>query len=397
MMHTRAWRWAALALAAWGLAGCAPVGPVAPGTGGAALFVDAAFAAPVQPIDPARVFALSSAMHDYLEREIAEQVRAHGLQRGLIDALYSKQQLALAYDAEFTRNAAEAFDARAGNCLSLAIMTGAFAKALGLAVRYRAVQVDDSWGRDGDLGLYVGHVNVSIGRQVPAVRTIDNSPDWWTIDFLPPADIKNQRTEPINEARIVAMYMNNRAAEALARRRTDDAYWWVRAAIQADPGFADAYNTLGVTYWRRGLPAPAEEALHAALRRRPEHPQAMGNLVVVLRQLGRPAEADGLEARLARLHKTTPFAAFQRGLQAYNAGDFAQARDQFARAVAGSNDFHEFHYWLAMSYLQLGDTERAARHLHEAEANSATRQQQSAYAAKLARLKAGAGDGPPPH
>lgn len=387
-MMARIWCRLAAALAAGSLVACASVSPVWPAAQ-EALFRDAAFAPPAKPVDPAAVFALSPAMHEHLAREVAEQVRLHGPQRGLVDALYAKRQLALAYDAEFTRNAAEAFEARAGNCLSLAIMTGAFAKALGLAVRYRAVQVDDSWARDGDLALYVGHVNISIGRQVPLVRTVENSPDWWTIDFLPPADIAQQRTVPIDEARIVAMYMNNKAAEALARRHTDEAYWWLRGAIRVDPGLADLYNTLGVTYWRHGLPEPAETALRAALERRAEHPQAMGNLALVLRQLGRAAEADAVDARLARLHQATPFAAFARGMRAYDAGNFALAREQFSRALAVSNDFHEFHYWLAMALLQLGDTAGAAEHLREAEANSATRQQQSAYAAKLGRLKRG--------
>ena len=50
-----------------------------------------------------------------------------------------------------TRNAAEAFDARSGNCLSLVIMTAAFAKELGLPVRYQNVFVDEAWSRSGDL------------------------------------------------------------------------------------------------------------------------------------------------------------------------------------------------------------------------------------------------------
>jgi Flp pilus assembly protein TadD len=389
-------RCATLVAAAW-LAACAPV-PVAPD--GASLFVDSAFAPPGRPIDPAQVFALSPEMRQYLAHEIDDRVNLHGLQQGLIDALYSSnQKLVLEYDAEFTRNAAEAFDARAGNCLSLAIMTGAFAKALGLAVRYRAVQIDDSWGRDGDLALFVGHVNVSVGKKVPLVRTVEHSPDWWTVDFLPQADIRRQRTVPVAEERIVAMYMNNKAAEALARGRNDDAYWWIRTAITQDPRFADLYNTLGVVYMRHGQPQPAEAALRAALGLRAEHPQVLSNLALLLRRQGRQAEASAVDQQLARLRAQSPFASFNRGLRAYEAGDYAQAREQFERALAMSNDFHEFHYWMALACLRLGERERAIRHLREAEQNSNTRQQQAAYAMKLQRLAAagapGSGASPP--
>ncbi len=51
----------------------------------------------------------------------------------LFEALYSKGQLKLEYDSAKTRNAAQAFAARSGNCLSLVIMTAAFAKEMGTA------------------------------------------------------------------------------------------------------------------------------------------------------------------------------------------------------------------------------------------------------------------------
>ena len=388
LLHRCATLLAAGAATAW-LAACASSPMVAPD--GASLFVDTAFAPPSHPIDAAEVFALSPAMREYLAHEIDDRVHQRGLQQGLVDALYSNpnRQLALDYDAEFTRTAAEAFEARAGNCLSLAIMTGAFAKAVGLAVRYQAVQIDDSWGRDGDLALFIGHVNVSIGKKVPIVRMVENSPDWWTVDFLAQADIQRQRTVPVTEERIVAMYMNNKAAEALARGRTDDAYWWIRSAIMQDRGFADLYNTLGVVYMRHGQPAAAEAALRAALDLRTEHPQALSNLALLLHRQAREAEASAVDRQLARLRAKSPFASFNRGLRAYEAGDYAQAREQFDQALALSNDFHEFHYWMALACLRLSDRARAIRHLREAEQNSSTRQQQAAYAMKLQRLGAG--------
>ncbi len=395
----RAMRLAALlgaAALAW-LSGCAAA-PEA-GAGAAAgetarLFQDAAFAAPVVPIDPRQVFALSPAMRDYLQREIEPLAQQHGPQRALTDALYIDQRrLSLAYDGEYTRTAAEAFDARAGNCLSLAIMTAAFARELGLVVRFREVQIDDSWGRDGDLVELYGHVNISIGKSVPLVRTFENGPDWWTVDFLPAADIKRQRADPITEQRVLAMYMNNKSAEALARGRVDDAYWWTRAAVAADPSFVDAYNTLGAVYLRRGLAAPAEAALRATLARRSQHGPALANLALALRRQGRDDEAAAVDVRLQRLRAASPFAAFQQARQAFDAGDYAQARDLLERVLRVSNDYHEFHFWLALSYLRLGDRDRAVQHLRLAEENSNTRQQQSAYAAKLHRLKAGTGPG----
>ena len=87
------------------------------------LFHDHLFLAPSERISADDVFAMSAEMKHYLDTEIAGQIRHKGPQQGLFDALYAKRQLMLDYDATLTRNAARAFAARSGNCLSLVIMT----------------------------------------------------------------------------------------------------------------------------------------------------------------------------------------------------------------------------------------------------------------------------------
>ena len=81
-------------------------------------------------------------MKQYLSTDIANQFRSKDRQRALIDALYSKNQFKLTYDAEMTRNAPQTFAARAGNCLSRVIMTAAFAKEIGVPIRHPMVLGD---------------------------------------------------------------------------------------------------------------------------------------------------------------------------------------------------------------------------------------------------------------
>ena len=201
------------------------------------LFHDQLFAQSAVKVSPEQVFALNDAMRAYLRTEIQSQVRALGVQGGLIEALLRKGQLKLEYDATVTRNAAEAFDARAGNCLSLVIMTAAFAKELGLQVRYQSAYREESWSRSGSLLLRTGHVNVTLGppmqqRASPLSRS-------YTVDFLPPEDANKIRTREVTEQTIVAMFMNNRAVEALLRGRVDEAYAWAQGSRSSKPGFCE--------------------------------------------------------------------------------------------------------------------------------------------------------------
>ena len=277
-------------------------------------------------------------MRRYLRTEIAGELHAKGNQQGLFDALYSQGQLKLEYDSVMTRNAAQAFAARSGNCLSLVIMTAALAKELGLAVYYQSASVDETWGRSGDIHFFIGHVNLTLAKYQSNFGFRRNDGDL-TIDFLAPYEIRGLRTRPIAEETIVAMYMNNRAAELLAQGRLMTPR--ARAAIEKDPAFLSSYNTLGVIYRRHGNPTEAEKVLAHALERDPKNTHVMSNLVAVLNDLGRDTEARTLARKLEQVEPNPAFSFFSRGMVAVRSGDFKTAKDMFAKEVDRA-PYHEF-------------------------------------------------------
>jgi len=350
-------------------------------------FHDELFAAPAQRVDAEDVFARSDAMKHYVHVDIARQLRAQGYVRGLINALYQSDQLKLKYDPGATRNAAQAFDARKGNCLSLVIMTAALAKELGLEVTYHNVAVEETWSRADDLAFLSTHVNVTLGT-----RATDGNPGYdaslaLTVDFLPAEDIPRRRTRSISEDTIVAMYMNNRAAEALAQWQIDEAYWWVRAAVVRAPDFLSPYNTLGVVYLRRGELPAAEQMFRYLLARAPRDKQALSNLAMLLDKEGHADEASALRARLARLEPYAPYHFFWLGTAAMQRGDFATAKSMFAKEVDRADYCSEFHYWLGIANFRLGDLDEARKQLAIAMENSTTPSDYELYAAKLERLR----------
>jgi len=369
------------------LHGCASAPPaVAPDN---AYFRDELFAPASDRIDASDVFAMTPEMRRYLKREIGRQLEGKGWHRGLVDALYNDGQLKLQYDSDMTRTAAQAFEARSGNCLSLVIMTAAFARELGLAVHFKRVFSDDAWSRVGELQVASTHVNVTLVSTKHDVRIIARERDWdqLTIDFMPTARGRIYRGYAISEATVVAMFMNNRAAESIAQGRVDDAYWWARAAIVQDPGFVAAYNTLGVVYHRKGRLAEAQRVLAYVLEREADNTFALSNQVLVLQGLGRQPEAAVLAERLAKLEPHPPFFFFDRGREAMKAGDYAAARDLFTREVQRDAEYHEFHFWLAAAHIALGEAVPARKHLEIALRNSTTRTDRDIYAAKLDRMR----------
>lgn len=351
-------------------------------------FRDDLFAPPSVGISASEVFALSSDMRNYLQNEIADQLRTKGPQRGLIDALYDKNQLKLDYDVELTRDAAQTFAARAGNCLSLVIMTAAFAKEMGLPARYQRVLVDDAWSRSGDMYFSSSHINLTLGNTEIGDHILDDKTAQLTIDFVEPRDMFRRRVREITEDTVVAMYMNNRAAESLARGQVTDAYWWAREAIVQDPRFLSSYNTLGVVYRHHGNLRQAESVLSHVLELEPANTQVMSNLVLVFTDEGRTQDATALSRKLEQLEPFPPFYFFNLGRIAMDQGDYEAARKLFAKEVDRDAYYHEFHFWLAAAYLGLGETRQAREQLALAMETSTTHKQHELYAAKLDRLRA---------
>ena len=363
------------------LAGCAPLLPAPPP---APPWEDAAFA-PVAVDTSARdLFALTPEMRHFLRSELSLLLHMEGRQEGLYQALRSQRYLKLDYDAAHTRTAAEAFRDRAGNCLSLVILSATLARDLGLSVSFQEVLGEDSWGLSGDFIVASGHVNLVLGQR-SGVMLGDES-QARVVDFVPSDRARGYRTRRVGETTLVAMYQNNRAAEALVEGRLDEAYAWAQAAVRSEPRRSASLNTLGVVYERRGLPAAAEQTWRLALALSPEDTRVMGNLVALLQAQDRPREAHVLSARLASLQSQAPFTHYREGLLAARAGNWPRTRDEMQQEIDRNPNFLEAQAWLAQAYLALGDLPEARRHLQRAAELGDTPADRSLYAAKLARL-----------
>jgi tetratricopeptide (TPR) repeat protein len=240
----------------------------------------------------------------------------------------------------------------------------------------------DVWDRNDDIDFLIGHVNLTVGVQMAgsgeAARLID----------FGPFDLgRNELSSDIGEEIIVAMYMNNRAAEALAKNHLDDAYWWARAAVMNAPAFVGAYNTLGVIYSRHHNLVDAERVLHRALMQEPDNVLTLANQVQTLANLGRTEESAQLQRRLKQIQPNPPYFFFNRGMAAMKIHDYKTAKIEFTKEVNRASYNHQFHYWLALANFHLGNFYETHKQLAVAMDNSPNIEQHDLYAAKLEKLQ----------
>jgi len=368
------------------LAGCASVQPLPEPP--PPVFADARFAPPSEPVRTDTLFDLSPAMHAYLNSaRFSSILRERGERHGLVEALYRKTDLQLEYESSKTRTAAETYTARTGNCLSLVIMTAAFAKALGMPVQFQNIDAQNTWSREAGLFLASSHVNILLGeRRKPNVHSPDTEMQL-LVDFIPSEAAARLRAHVIDEQDIVAYYANNRAAEMLVRGRIDDAYWWARAAVQARPQMVTALNTLGVVYQRHGDLVMAEQTYRAALARETESVVVMRNLHPVLVELGKRDEALALATRINSIEPVPPYHYFDQGMLALQGGEPKKAKSLFEREIRRAPYNDEFRFWLGIAHARMGEVRDAREQLALAVEHSTRREMREQYSAKLAYLR----------
>ena len=373
------------------LAGCAA--PQAQALSVAPLLDDALFNHPPRPAEADAAMALDAPMRAYLADQLAQGVLRKGRAQALSDALYQGPGgLKLDYDAAITRTAAQAFAARSGNCLSLVLMTAAFARELGLEVTFQRARLDEAYSRLGDLTLRSDHVNLVLAPRSAStawrVTAVGPDPNRLQIDFLPSADLQGLRSVPIDEATVQAMFMNNRAAEALGRGDGAQAYAWAREALRRDASFRPALNTLGVVYQRASHLGAAAQAYEALLAQDPQQVATMWNLAQVRQAQGRNDEARLWTERRLAIEPAAPFQSLQAAEAAIARGDWAAAQALLQRERRVTGDTHELHFALALLGHRQGQAGLAQREMQRAMDASPSASLHARYAGKLAWLKA---------
>ena len=313
----------------------------------------------------AEAMMLSPAMEDMARRTLEPLAQRIGGPEAMYSVLYERGRISVEYSSDYTRNASEAFQARRGNCLSLALMTAAFAKRLGVRAHYQLVRTPDAWSRGDRLNFQVRHVNVTLVGNVMQEHS-RGTPfgQGLTVDFIPTEYRNRETVRELSEATVVAMYLNNLASEAMDDAHYDQAYALIKEALRMDPAQPDAYNTLAVVLSSRGQQRKAEAALRRSLALAPEGLAALGNLAALLD--GAPhasasarQEAQLLRGRLRELQPRPPFADMDEGLLALAAGDAARALAAFQKQKERTGEDARLQQYLAAAHAKLGQMEEA--------------------------------------
>ena len=315
------------------------------------------YAGPEVQVDDVDVLAVSPAMREFLERYVLEYPSAQTRLELLTLAITSSGVLNFKYDDSLTLTAAEAFEARSGNCLGFANMMVALARAAGLDAHYQEVFIRPEWSDyEDDTVLLFNHVNVVIETQRMS----------WVVDVSGVTIRPTERRRIIEDRYAKALYLNNIAVESLLVNDLPTAYAYMRKSIESDATATDPWVNLGVLYGRNDQLDDAAFAFNRALAIDGEEHSAMSNLYEVYVEQGKLDLAEQIEARVERYRRNNPYYLLKLSDQALANRQYRESIDLLKSAIKKKDDDYKLHFALAKTQYLSGELAAAQESLSRA-------------------------------
>lgn len=314
------------------------------------------------PPDPDEVMRLPEAVIEQIDERVYRGSNNPDRRLELLARLmFSSGGMGFSYIVEPTRDAAGAFDAGEGNCLSFTLLFLAMADHVGLRATPREVQVPLSWRRDGSSLYETGHVNVLVETGTRRA-VVDFEPDPIRSHRLS----TTRRAQRISRERVLAHFYNNRAAELLATGHADTARQWSKIALQLAPEFSAALNNRGVIESRLGEFENALGFYQKALEVDTDNSSTLFNIYELYRRTGEHAEARQVLDRLEGLRSRDPYLHWSLARRFEDLGELGRADRLYRRAIGLRDEEPLFHAGLARVAEAMGDRERAEQSLTRA-------------------------------
>ncbi|QOC23269.1 tetratricopeptide repeat protein [Wenzhouxiangella sp. AB-CW3] len=286
-----------------------------------------------------------------------------------------------------TLTASQALQDQKGDCMSLAIITAAFTRHLGLEHNYQLMLTPPTFERHDDLVLVSDHVRT---RVYPPAGLEDNdrsdrSTRRAIIDYFPSRE--RQPSRPVAEDEFLAMYYRNVAAEVLVEGELEHAFWLIEKAARIDPDNASVLNLAAVIHRRAGDYDTAEALLRYTAGKHPNDVNVLHNLHTVLERRGHDTEARAVLERLAHLPDHNPYPRLMLARELVESGQLDRALEIYEAVIEQMPYVHMAYWGLATVHYKQGDEFRARQAMEQALELAHAPRHERMYTAKLDSLE----------
>lgn len=231
-----------------------------------------------------------------------------------------------------TYTASAAMMNNSGNCMSLAILTTAFSRLVGVEVDYRKMHSLPIYEKHGNVILSSSHVQSLLYDPsfVPENNFIYLGRPAIVIDYFPQEG--NISSKVVKKNQFLAMYYVNKAAEFYIENNLDSAFAYASEAYHIDSESASAMNLLALLHKKRGDDANAERLYLAAIDSSDSNISVLDNYVVLLNGQERFEKAKEMKQRIESFYDPNPYHWLEKAQLARYQNEYADA-ERFYRKV----------------------------------------------------------------
>jgi len=333
----------------------------------------------------AQVFALGEEAKLFVSRAIAGPSLEQKNIKGLVKSIFDHSEMGLLYRNNANTVAETTFLNRSANCLSLSIMTYAMAEHAGFDAEFYEVDIPEYWTRRDGFSVLNGHINLRIAlpEESSVVYIGSTSAD---VDFDPQMIRANFPRIAVNKRNVLAMFYNNKGADALIANSYTRAYSYFRAAAVLSPELQQTWVNLGILYRMVDAYDQAEQSYRHALNIDDGNLTAWENLSILYKHKKEIEQAQEIMSMVEQRRRNNPFYHFILGEQALEDGNLEDALVYYQRALRLDNTRHEVLFGLAKLYYEQGDITNAQRYLKRAVQFAPNTQDEHRYMSKLSTI-----------
>ena len=285
-----------------------------------------------------------------------------------------------------TYNAETAMRLNKGNCMSLAVLTTAYAKLLGLKFSYREVNTLPVFEKQKNVIISSSHVQTII---YDADYTAQSAKYYFSkpgvvIDYFP--STSNRVGKYFGESDFIAMYYKNLAGDALIEDDLAKAFMLAKKAYQHNKNNVEVINSLAIIHRRAGDSESAEAIYQAGLKIEQSNLRLLSNYIMLLKRQSRFEEAEKYQVKLNQLNDPNPFFWLEEAYIAEKNNEMNKATRFYLKALNQAPYLHQAYLGLYHIYRNNGRFTKAKHMLKEALEWTYEIEQRKQYKTKLYSL-----------
>ena len=232
-----------------------------------------------------------------------------------------------------TYTASEAMLNNSGNCMSLAILTTAFSRLVGVEMDYRKMNSLPVYEKHGNVLLSSSHVQSLLYD--PSFIAEENTYYIYrpaiVIDYFP--QDSNMRSKTVNSNEFLAMYYVNKAAEFYIKEEFDKAFAYAKHAYILDINNVSSINLLALLHKKKGDIESAERLYLAAMTSKSVNISVLDNYVTLLKQQGSLKDAKEVKSQIENIYDPNPYHWLEKAQLANYNKDYSDAERYYRKVI----------------------------------------------------------------